>query len=212
MIVKKLRYFALALVVVAFCACQKEPSTSGLHRDYLVYTGHDTDINFDDFETYYLPDSILLIGGHEKTSYWKNSNALEIINSVATNLDAAGFTRIAEKDAADLGIQLSYVERETYFIGYDAPYWWQNYPYYWAPGYWGDWYGWHYPYGVYYGYTSGSLLIEMLNLGAETDRKLPIIWDSFISGLLTSSVDINQQRALDAVEQAFDQSSYLKNN
>lgn len=39
--VKKLRYFAFALIAVAFCACQKEPSTSDLHRDYLVYTAHD---------------------------------------------------------------------------------------------------------------------------------------------------------------------------
>ena len=44
--VKKLRYFAFALIAVAFCACQKEPSTSDLHRDYLVYTAHDTGTDF----------------------------------------------------------------------------------------------------------------------------------------------------------------------
>ena len=43
------------------------------------------------------------------------------------------------------------------------------YPYYWAPGYWGDWVGWHYPYSVYYGYTAGSLLMEMLDLQADQE-------------------------------------------
>ena len=61
MTVKKLRYLAYALVAVAFCACQKEPSTSGLHKDYLVYTAYDTEADFGALDTYYLPDSILLI-------------------------------------------------------------------------------------------------------------------------------------------------------
>ena len=78
-------------------------------------------------------------------------------------------------------------------------------------GTWGNWGGWHYPYSVYYGYTAGSLLIEMVDLDAEeaADRKLPVIWDSFIGGLLTSDEELNQQRTLAAVEQAFDQSPYL---
>ena len=53
MTVKKLRYLAFALTAVAFCACQKEPSTSSLHKDYLVYTAHDTDADFAAFDTYY---------------------------------------------------------------------------------------------------------------------------------------------------------------
>ena len=51
--VKKIRYIALALVVAAFCSCQKEPSTSDLHRDYLVYTAHDTGTDFAAIDTYY---------------------------------------------------------------------------------------------------------------------------------------------------------------
>ena len=120
--------------------------------------------------------------------------------------------RTDDKDTANLGLQLSYVQKVTYFVGYDYPYWWWYYPYYWTPGYWGDWAGWHYPYSVYYGYTAGSLLVEMMNLEAdqESGKKLPVIWDSFIGGLLTSSEELNQQRTVDAVQQAFDQSPYLK--
>ena len=52
----------------------------------------------------------------------------------------------------------------------------------------------------------------MMNLAAdqESGKKLPVIGDSFIGGLLTSSEELNQQRPVDAVQQAFDQSPYLK--
>ena len=211
MTVKKLRYLAFALTAVAFCACQKEPSTSGLHKDYLVYTAYDTEADFGALDTYYLPDSILLIGAADKTEYWKDANALEIVNTVVGRMNAAGYTRTDDKDAANLGLQLSYVQKVTYFVGYDYPYWWWYYPYYWTPGYWGDWVGWHYPYSVYYGYTAGSLLLEMLDLEAdrESNKKLPVVWDSFIGGLLTSDAELNRQRTIAGVEQAFEQSPYL---
>lgn len=211
MIVKNLRYTALALAAVAFCSCQKEPSTSDLHGDYLVYTAHDTGTDFSAIDTYFLPDSILLIGGSDRTEYWKDESAQEIIATVAAAMDNAGYTRTYDKAAANVGIQMSYVEQVTYFVGYNNPYWWWYYPYYWTPGYWGDWLGWHYPYGVYYGYTAGSLLTEMLDLEADqqSGKKLPVIWDSFAGRLLTGDSSLNLQRTLDAVEQAFVQSPYL---
>jgi len=211
MTVKTIHYLAIALLAAAVCSCQKDPSTSDLHRDYLVYTNHDSQADFAAFDTFYVPDSILIIGSNKKTEYWKDENALEIVATVAAEMEGAGYLRAAEKENADLGIQLSYVERETYFVGYDNPYWWSYYPYYWTPAYWGDWAGWYRPYGVFYGYTSGSLLLEMVDLGAvrTEGKRLPIVWDSFMSGLLTSSATLNQQRTLEAVEQAFAQSPYL---
>ena len=86
--VKKLRYFAFALIAVAFCACQKEPSTSDLHRDYLVYTAHDTGTDFAAIDTYYIPDSILIIGNSDKTEYWKDADAMAIIGTVVGTMRA----------------------------------------------------------------------------------------------------------------------------
>ena len=212
MTVKTIHFLAIALLAAAVSSCQKDPSTSDLHREYLVYTDRDRAADFAAFETFYLPDSILIIGNNKQTEYWKDADALEIVGTVAFELEAAGFLRISEKQNADLGVQLSYVERETYFVGSNNPYWWWYYPYYWTPGYWGDWLGWHYPYRVYYGYTAGSLLIEMLDLQApQTEgKRLPVVWDTFIGGLLTSNESLNQQRTIEAIEQAFAQSPYLK--
>ncbi len=214
MTVKKIRILALACCALAAAACQKEPSTSGLHNEFLVYTDHDTAADFSSFGSYFLPDSILVIGSNNRSEYWKDADALSIVGRVAENLDAAGYVRSSEIETANLGIQLSYVRQTVYYAGYDRPYWWWYYPYYWAPDYWGDWLGWHYPYPVYYGYTAGSLLIEMLNLEADrqTGRKLPVLWDSFIGGLVTSSRAFDVRRTLEAVEQAFAQSPYLNKN
>ncbi len=211
---KTIRSLAFVLLTAAaLCACQKEPSTSDLHQDYLVYTGHDTAANFSSFETFFIPDSILLISDNKKVEYWKGDDALEIIDAVVTKMTQAGYTRTLDKESASLGLQPSYVERTTYFVGQDNPYWWWYYPYYWSPGYWGDWIGWHYPYRVYYGYTAGSLLLEMVDLATAADiqsgKRLPVVWDTFIGGLLTSNTRVNQQRTLAAIEQAFRQSPYL---
>lgn len=211
MTAKKSHALLVALLGLALASCQKEPSLSSLHDDYLVYTAYDTATDFSAAGTYFIPDSILLIGNSAKAVYWKDDNARQIVNAIVTNMDARNFRRVDVREEADLGIQLSYVERVTYYVGYDNPYWWWYYPYYWSPGYWGDWTGWHYPFPVYYGYTAGSLLVEMVDIeeAPQQGRKLPVVWNTFIGGLLTSSQSVNLQRTLDAVDQAFVQSPYL---
>ena len=109
--VKKLRYFAFALIAVAFCACQKEPSTSDLHRDYLVYTAHDTGTDFAAIDTYYIPDSILIIGNSDKTEYWKDADAM------AQQLVAQGYAgakAIIGDGKMRVSIQSCATEKEAY--------------------------------------------------------------------------------------------------
>ena len=150
---------SLLLVLLLMASCQKDPDTSKLSGNFLVYTDYDTSENFKDF--------------------------------------------------ADVGIQVSYIESTYYFTNYSSPYWWWDYPGYWYPGYWGGyWNSWYYPYTVSYNYTTGSLLIEMIKLDTQS-KKIPIIWNAYMSGLLYSSNRINLQLAVDAVDQAFEQSSYL---
>ena len=211
MSVRIFRILAVALLGIAAASCQKEPSASGLNNDNLVYTAYDEGTDFASFDTYFIPDSILLIGNTDKAEYWKDADAQQLIATVVDNLDARNYTRVEDKAAAQLGLQLSYVSRVTYYVGYNYPYWWGYYPYYWGPGYWGDWLGWHYPFPVYYGYTAGSLLTELLDLGSETGftSKLPVLWDSFIAGVVSPNKRLDLQRALRAVDQSFEQSPEL---
>ena len=211
---KKLLYLLVAGLALSGASCQHEPSLSDYNSDYTVYTNGDAKTDFAAFSTYYLPDQILLIGNtsSNEARYWTDNDALMIIGTVADRLDMAGYERSTDKESATFGMQLSYVEQVTYYAGYNDPYWWWNYPYYWSPGYWGGWNGWYYPYYVQYGYTSGSLLIEMVDLEAPQEganTKLPVVWSAYIGGLLSSSKQLNMQRTITAVEQAFMQSSYL---
>ena len=52
MTTKNLLTSLLVLLAVAVVSCQKEPSTSGLHEDYLVYTDYDQQADFSDVETF----------------------------------------------------------------------------------------------------------------------------------------------------------------
>ena len=89
-----------------------------------------------------------------------------------------------------------------------------GYPGYWPSGYWGNWTGWYYPYPVTYTYTTNALIADMVDLTpvatAETSKPLTIVWSSYIGGPASSSIYNDVQRMRLAVNQAFEQSPYLK--
>ena len=222
---KPILYLVVLAAFAGLYSCQKEPSTSSLHDEYLVYTACDQEADFTAIETFYLPDSILLIGagetdaaGNTVAKYWADEKALELIDVVADKLSERGYERVLDgalRTEADAGVQISYVEETTYFSGYNNPYWWSYYPYYWPLDYWGSWWGgWYHTFSVYYGYTTGSLLTEMVDLTATEgrDAKLTVLWNSYVSGLLAPTVSIDLEEAEAGIIQAFEQSPYLKNN
>ncbi|MBE6287403.1 MAG: DUF4136 domain-containing protein [Mediterranea massiliensis] len=201
----------LLAVACIFAACEKEPDMGKLDDKYLVYTNHDTSADFKSFNTFYLPDSILVIGESRTAVFWKDSNAEAILDAYAKNMQQRGYIRVNDREEADLGLQVSYIESTYYFTDYGQPQWWWNYPGYWDSLYWGDWGDWYYPYAVTYTYSTGAFLTELVNLDAPqgASAKLPVLWTSYLTGLLSSSNEINDRLAIEAVNQSFSQSSYL---
>ena len=213
------KIFPFFLLVLLLASCQKDPDMSKLDNDFLVFTNHDKDAKFESFTTFYIPDSVLVIGTSEKPQFWTANEADDIITTLVNNMESRGFKRTLDKDNADLGLQVSYVQSTQYFAdyndGYNSPYWWWNYPGYWSPGYWGPgWGNWYYPYPVVYSYSVGSLLTELVDLDApaasKADAKLPVLWTAYMSGLLSGSDKFDTQLAVRAIEQAFVQSPYVK--
>lgn len=184
-----------------------------LDNDYLVYTNYDKKADFKQFSTYYIPDSVLVIGDKKDPEYWKGEAAAAIINAYKDNLNSKGFAYTDNKDAADLGVQISYVQSTYYFTDYGQPEWWWNYPGYWDAPYWGNWGGWYYPYVVNYSITTNSFLTEIMNLKAPEgdNQKLPVLWSSFLSGPASYSGKVNQTLVVRAINQSFAQSPYLTN-
>ncbi len=203
--------FVAALLVTA---CEKTPDTGKLDDDYLVYTNYDDDTDFAKFTTFYVPDSVLIIdNSSNKPKYLYGTPASDIIiANYVKGMENAGYVRTLDKDEADLGLQVSYVE-ETYKFRYYNNYpWWYGYPWYWNFSYWGDWGGWYWPYDITYSYSTGSLLGELvdLTLPKGTSKQLKVVWSSYISGLLNGDGSLNTTEVIQAIGQAFSQSTYLK--
>ena len=203
----------LLLVVLTFAACEKDPDTDKLDNKYLVYTNYDSKADFKAFQTYYMPDSILVIGDKKEAEYWKDESAQEILQAYATNMNNRGFVRVDDREEANLGLQVSYIKSTYYFNDYGRPEWWWNYPGYWDAPYWGNWGGWYYPYVVNYSITTNSFLTEIMNLKAPEgdNQKLPVLWSSFLSGPASYSGKVNQTLVVRAINQSFAQSPYLTN-
>lgn len=203
---KKLLILTLS-VAALLVSCQKDPDTDELDNSYLVYTNYDPGTDFKSFETFYLIDSILIIDNSEKTTYWNNANSEKIIDAFGAKLAIAGYALADNVDEADIVLQLSYVNTTYYFTSYGPGPWWNSYPGYWN---WGGW-GWYYPYSFSYSYSTGSIIGELVDTNSPTplNDKLTVVWNAYICGLLNGN-NLSLSRTMEAIDQAFEQSPYLK--
>ena len=208
---KKILFFsALALLAVA---CHKEPYPQDSDAEYLVYTEPAKDVNFAEFQTFDIADSLLVIGESKKPQYSQSNNALALIQAYRTNMEKLGYIYTPSNPDADLGIQLTYIVKTERFVQYynNDPYWWLDYPGYWPSGYWGNWTGWYYPYPVTYTYTTNALITDMVDLTPARDSSSPlkIVWSCYIGGPAGYSVQNDVDRMKESINQAFAQSPYL---
>lgn len=204
---KKVTFIMLAALCVALASCQKDPDTDKLDNHYLVYTNYDSGTDFKAISNFYVIDSILIIDDGVKPQYWSNGNAQKIIAAYNDKLEGCGYIRVDSPEEADVILQLSYVSNTYYFTSFGPGPWWNSYPGYWN---WGGW-GWYYPYTFNYSYSTGSIIAELVDTNAPTPQndKLTVIWNSYICGLLNGN-NLSFSRTMDAINQAFVQSPYLK--
>jgi hypothetical protein len=91
--------------------------------------------------------------------------------------------------------------------------WWNYWGGYYDPFYPGYGFGWnpYYPRLFAYSYTTGSVIIEMLdpNNPNMNQRQIPSVWAASLSGLLSGSPVNLQNRIINGADQAFKQSPYL---
>ena len=204
---KKFLIPTLLATTMLMASCQKSPDTDRLDTSYLVYTNYDSGTDFKTFSTYHVIDSILIIGNNEKAAYWNNANSQKIVDAYASKLELAGYQPADDSQSADLVLQLSYVNTTYYFNTFSPGPWWNSYPGYWN---WGGW-GWYYPYSFTYSYSTGSIIGELVDTNSPTplNDKLTVVWNSYICGLLNGN-NLSLARTLKAIDQAFEQSPYLK--
>lgn len=210
----KITILAAAVSAVAV-SCHKVPSTIDRDGEYLVYTAGDETTDFTKFTTYNIPDSILVVGESPRPQYSRGSFAQDIVAQYKTCMEKAGYV-YADRESADIGIQVTYVvDTDNYVYYVSDPYWWMDYPGYWWPSsYWGGWYGWSYAHPVSYSFSTNTLMTEMMDLtsASEEDESLQVIWSSFINGAQGSNLYNDKLKLEKAVAQSFSQSSYIGKN
>lgn len=198
----------LALAASVLAACRKEPDLSTLSSNFVVQTDRDPAANFGSYKTFYISDTIAYLSSNKNDSILVDDNAKTVVNTIKDNLTKRGYTFVPRTSHPDLGINTVAIKDITVGIVYPG-YWW-GYPGYWDPWYWGWYYPYYYPWTTAYAITTGSVIVEMIDLkNADANDKLDVIWTINLNGALGSS-STNTTLAVNGINQAFVQSPYVK--
>jgi hypothetical protein len=233
--------FTLALALLAglfFTGCYKYHDDVYLDELDITLTYYDQEVDFMTYTTFAVRDSVGIYSNYLKDNeiddFYKPGGGSEKIREfVKQKFEDMGYTYVDSDQPADFYVNLftAFIDN-TYFVGY--PGWWYGYyPYYSYYYYW--WYP-YYGYGWYYSvynYQSGSLLMEMADgntvrdyqdwaedktpeeiQNADPDEvpEIHFVWQALVNGVAGSTAEYNRDRAERGVNEAFDQSPYLKKN
>ena len=216
---KKVILMLMALAGAAAVSCQKLPSVVDADGEFLVSTSYDQDADFSKYSTFTVADSVLVLDSYFRCDTVKSSFTDKLVDEFRSQMEGRGYTYVPVDEVkdqdnpaqADLAVQLTYVGSTDYYVDYVDPYWWLDYPGYWASSYWGGWGGgWYYPYPVIYQFSTHSLMADMadLTLAEGEDASIPIVWSCMINGD-ASYANVDYRRFMIAIDQAFAQSQYL---
>lgn len=202
--------FMVIGTLVFYTSCQKDPLEHLTIDESRIYiTDHDSTVNFSNYKTYSISDSVAVIENGKATRQLDNSDAA-YIQAVKKYMAGAGFTLVGKTENPDLGVNVNHIiNTSTGVITYGD--YWSDYGGYWDPYYWGypD-YGYYVPYAYsVYQINEGAVSIDVLDLkNAATNNKIDVIWTGLIRGpeIFDPSVADSQVKAL------FRQSPYLKTN
>jgi hypothetical protein len=169
----------------------------------IVYTDYDDSFEFDSKTSYSMPDKIVKITGEladgEDPEYVKEPYNTQMLQKIESNMTAMGYTKVADPATADMVLLPATWTNTTIYYWYD--YWcWYYYPYYCG-------WGWGYPSTV--SYSTGTFVMTLVADGQEFVQPTRV-WSAAVNGLLSGYYDVS--RVNRAIDQAFEQSSYLKTN
>lgn len=180
--------------------------------DSPVYiTNYDNSINFGQYKTFSLPDSVV-IQSNDNYQTIRSNIADQFISNVAAALTTRGFQRVAKGQPADLGVAVIRVDNQYTGVA-SNPY--SYYSNYWGGGFGGlGGFGYSPYYQNYYTYQVSERYweIQMVDLKnapttSGTDKPLlNVIYNATVRGS-----DVIDTQAVDAATNAiFSQSPYLK--
>jgi len=191
---------ALYLIGILFLMVSCYPGEIESYEETdLVYTNYTETFDFASQGTYAMPDKIVKVTGNltegEAPEYLQEPYNSQILNKIASNMTALGWTKVEDPADADLTLFPAVWTNTTVVYWYD--YWCWYYYYYCG-------WGWYYP--SYSTYTTGTLIMGLIAAGEEYVEPSNV-WTGAVNGLLSGTYDVS--RVNNAIDQAFKQSPYL---
>lgn len=109
-----------------YIGCSKEPLDNLTTEESRIYiTDHDSTVNFTNYSTYSISDSVAVIDNGQPTLELDNTDAA-YIDAVKKYMSVAGFTLVGKDQAPDLGLNVNnIINTTTGVISYDD--YWNNY-------------------------------------------------------------------------------------
>lgn len=205
----------LAVVAMAFTACQKDPLKDMTASESRIYiTNRDSAVNFSEFATFSIADSVGVIEDNRGVGKFRDQFDASVIDAVRDAMINRGYTEVDRSESPDLGITVSRIYSSyTGVMAY--PNYWDNYGGFYDPFYWG-YGGYSYYDPIYYGptfystyqVTQGALSVDMLNLKDAAGGTIRPVWSALSRGTgVFNTATIETQ-----VNAFFEQSPYLTNN
>jgi len=199
-----LAFLALPLVLMS---CYPGEITNIEELD-TVGTLYNPNVQYSRFYNYFMPDSVSVTDERSNPgeSTLPPGLADDMLNTVASRLASLGYMPVGTVAEADVGVAVGVILSDEYFLSVGYPWW----------GYWGGYYpgwpGWGYypPVTTAYRYETGTVLIDMLDFTSTNTDTVNVVWQAGLNGLASSKSTVNSNRILSGINQAFDQSSYLK--
>ena len=219
-------YLFLLMTAAGLPACYPVGEDIAYEDMDIALTEYDKDYYFpgeynyyQDFQTFIIPDTVVHIIEEGVDDEISREYDEYVIDQVRSNLIKLGYTEETDPDVnpPDIAITVSVTTSEH--IVYDWYSYWEwfwdslkeeestysataedNYP--WDP---------YYGYGTAYTYTSGSIILEMVDVAKidATTEKIPVIWAGVINGAVGGPEESISSRLSAGIDQCFNQSPYL---
>lgn len=205
---QKVLTLALMASFLLFSGCYPDGAENTEDFD-IVYSDYDQGYNFQNVGTYSMPDKIVILGDSEQIEYVPAGPAADILSRIDDNMQRLGWTKIDNPDfnnplAPKPDVEILPASWTTTTISY----WGSGYWCWWDPYYCGG--GWYYPYPIVTSYTTGTLLMSMIDYNDLTNGNKKSVWTGALNGLFQGSYSTS--RVNKGIDQAFAQSPYLKIN
>jgi len=231
--ISKIKIFTLvAFASVMLYGCYPNEDIYYADTD-VALTIYDQDFEFKAEQVCVLFDSVIHVVNEGEDAI-KGNNDDYLITEIKKNLDKTKFNKVyvvkdtaeliaagGDPDNIDLLIHVSVMETDTYYTYYYNYWYWygwgwyksgslkstENTDYYYYP--------WYPSGGAYYAYTSGTILIDMIDAkaaiadGGNKEIVEFVVWNNVINGILSGNTTDTRNRITTQVEQCFKQSPYL---